>query len=84
MRKQYLKFSIMKKLVLALSLLFVLGLVSVNAQDKKKEVKKAPAKTEVAAPAAKAAVAPAATPAKPAAKATKAKKVKKEVAPVKK
>jgi len=66
----------MKKLVLALSLLFVLGLVSVNAQDKKKEVKKAPAKTEAAAPAA--------TPAKPAAKAPKAKKVKKEAAPVKK
>lgn len=41
----------MKKVVLALSFLFVLGLVSVNAQDKKKEVKKAPAKTEVAAPA---------------------------------
>ena len=80
MRKQYLKFSIMKKLVLALSFLFVLGLVSVNAQDKKKEVKKAPAKTEVAAPAAKAAVAPVT---KPATKA-KAKKVKKEVAPVKK
>jgi len=76
MRKQYLKISIMKKLVLALSLLFVLGLVSVNAQDKKKEVKKAPAKTEAAAPAA--------TPAKPAAKAPKAKKVKKEAAPVKK
>ena len=74
----------MKKLVLALSLLFVLGLVSVNAQDKKKEVKKAPAKTEVAAPAA---ATPAATPAKPATKATKAtkaKKVKKEAAPVKK
>ena len=50
MRKQYLKISIMKKLVLALSLLFVLGLVSVNAQDKKKEVKKAPAKTEKIAP----------------------------------
>ncbi len=72
----------MKKLVLALSFLFVLGLVSVNAQDKKKEVKKAPAKTEAAAPAAKAATAPAATPAaKPA---VKAKKVKKEAAPVKK
>jgi len=74
----------MKKLVLALSFLFVLGLVSVNAQDKKKEVKKAPAKTEVAAPAA---ATPAATPAKPATKATKAtkaKKVKKEAAPVKK
>ena len=73
----------MKKLVLALSFLFVLGLVSVNAQDKKKEVKKAPAKTEAAAPAAKAAVAPAATPA-PAKTAVKAKKVKKEAAPVKK
>ncbi|NEW82812.1 MAG: hypothetical protein GZ094_10670 [Mariniphaga sp.] len=67
----------MKKLVLALSFLFVLGLVSVNAQDKKKEVKKAPAKTEVAAPAEKAA----ANTAKPA---VKAKKMKKEVAPVKK
>ena len=70
----------MKKLVLALSFLFVLGLVSVNAQDKKKEVKKAPAKTEVAAPAAKAATTPATT-AKPA---VKGKKVKKTVAPVKK
>jgi len=81
-RKQYLKFYIMKKLVLALSFLFVLGLVSVNAQDKKKEVKKAPAKTEVAAPAANAATAPATTPA--AKKAVKGKKVKKTVAPVKK
>ena len=73
----------MKKLVLALSFLFVLGLVSVNAQDKKKEVKKAPAKTEVVAPKAKAAVAPATTPAaKPAVKApAKTKKVKKVVAP---
>jgi len=44
----------MKKLVLALSFVFVLGLVAVNAQDKKKEVKKAPAKTEVVAPAKKA------------------------------
>ncbi len=70
----------MKKLVLALSFLFVLGLVSVNAQDKKKEVKKAPAKTEKAAPA-KAATAPATTPVKPT---VKGKKVKKEVAPVKK
>jgi len=69
----------MKKLVLALSFLFVLGLVSVNAQDKKKEVKKAPAKMEAAAPA-KAAAAPAKT-VKPA---VKAKKVKKEVAAVKK
>ena len=68
----------MKKLVLALSFLFVLGLVSVNAQDKKKEVKKAPAKTEVAAPAANAATASAAKPA------VKGKKVKKTVAPVKK
>ena len=50
-RKHIKKFSVMKKVVLALSFLFVLGLVSVNAQDKKKEVKKAPAKTEVAAPA---------------------------------
>jgi len=64
----------MKKLVLALSFLFVFGLVSVNAQDKKKEVKKAPAKTEVAASTAKAAP----TTAK---HAVKAKKV---VAPVKK
>ena len=60
----------MKKLVLALSFLFVLGLVSVNAQDKKKEVKKAPAKTE------KAAVKPA-DAVKPAA-------VKADAAPVKK
>lgn len=48
----------MKKLVLALSFLFVLGLVSVNAQDKKKEVKKAPAKTEIVVPVKKDAVAP--------------------------
>lgn len=66
----------MKKLVLALSFLFVLGLVSVNAQDKKKEVKKAPAKTEVTAPVAKAAT----TPTKN--KVVKGKKVKKTVAPV--
>jgi hypothetical protein len=71
----------MKKLILALSFVFVLGLVSVNAQDKKKEVKKAPAKTEVAAPAA----APAAKPAAKAKKVTKVAKVKKEtVAPAKK
>ena len=72
----------MKKLVLALSFLFVLGLVSVNAQDKKKEVKKAPAKTEVAAPAA--AATPAAKPAVKAKKVAKVAKVKKEAAPVKK
>ena len=74
----------MKKLVLALSLLFVLGLVSVNAQDKKKEVKKAPAKTEVAAPAAKAAKADTTKATKKATKATKVTKVKKEAAPAKK
>ena len=39
----------MKKLVIALSLLFALGLVSVNAQDIKKEVKKVPANAEAAA-----------------------------------
>ena len=73
----------MKKLIFALSFVFVLGLVSVNAQDKKKEVKKAPAKTEVAAPAA-AAAAPAAKPAVKAKKVAKVAKVKKEAAPVKK
>jgi hypothetical protein len=72
----------LKKLILALSFVFVLGLVSVNAQDKKKEVKKAPAKTEVAAPAA--AATPAAKPAVKAKKVTKVAKVKKEAAPVKK
>ncbi|MEI6678289.1 MAG: hypothetical protein WCL21_06760 [Mariniphaga sp.] len=61
----------MKKLVLALSFLFVLGLVSVNAQDKKKEVKKAPAKTEKAA-------------VKPAEKAKPVEAVKPAAAPVKK
>ena len=71
----------MKKLIFALSFVFVLGLVSVNAQDKKKEVKKAPAKTETAAPAK---AAPAATPAEKPAKAKKVAKVKKEAAPVKK
>ena len=80
MRKQYLIFSVMKKLVLALSFLFALGLVSVNAQEKKKEVKKAPAKIETIAHA-KAVAAPAAAPVKPA---VKGKKVKKEVAPAKK
>jgi len=40
----------MKKLVLLLSFVFVLGLISVNAQDTKKDVKKAPAKTEKVAP----------------------------------
>jgi len=46
MRKQYLKFLIMKKLVLALSFVFALGLVSVNAQVKKTTVKKDSVKTE--------------------------------------
>jgi len=71
----------MKKLILALSFVLVLGLVAANAQDKKKEVKKAPAKTEVAAPAAATT-----TPAKTvkAKKVTKVAKVKKEAAPVKK
>ena len=36
----------MKKLVLLLSFVFVLGLVSVEANNNQKEVKKAPAKTE--------------------------------------
>jgi len=45
-RKQYLNFLIMKKLVLALSFVFVLGLVSVNAQVKKTTVKKDSTKTE--------------------------------------
>ncbi|MEI7522987.1 MAG: hypothetical protein WCJ95_01585 [Mariniphaga sp.] len=36
----------MKKLVILLSFVFVLGLISVSAQDTKKEVKKAPVKTE--------------------------------------
>ncbi len=36
----------MKKLVLLLSFVFVLGLVSVNAQDPKKPATKTPAKTE--------------------------------------
>ena len=44
-RKQYLNILIMKKLVLALSFVFVLGLVSVNAQVKK-TVKKDSTKTE--------------------------------------
>lgn len=67
----------MKKLVVLLSFVFVLGLVAVNAQTPvKKEVKKAPAKTEQTA--VKPAVAPAAKPA------VKAKKTKKVVAPAKK
>jgi len=74
----------MKKLIFALSFVFVLGLVSVSAQDKKKEVKKAPAKTEVAAPAAKAAKADTTKATKKATKATKVTKVKKEAAPAKK
>ncbi len=67
----------MKKLVLLLSFVFVLGLISVSAQDKKKEVKKAPAKTEKVAKAPEKAKAPAAP--------AKAKKsAKKVAAPVKK
>ena len=68
----------MKKLVLALSFVFVLGLVAVNAQDVKPAAK-APAKTETPAakPAAKAAKAKKATKAKKIAKATKAPEVKK-------
>ena len=46
MRKQYLKFLIMKKLILALSFVFALCLVSVNAQVKKTTVKKDSVKTE--------------------------------------
>jgi hypothetical protein len=60
----------MKKLVLLLSFVFVLGLVSVSAQDKKKEVKNTPVKTE------KAAVKPA-EKAKPVEKAKAGEKVKK-------
>jgi len=40
------KLSYMKKLVLLASFVFVLGLVSVNAQDAKKVVKKEAVKTE--------------------------------------
>lgn len=40
------KYSIMKKLVLLLSFVFVLGLVSLNAQDKKKTITKEAVKTE--------------------------------------
>ena len=47
----------MKKVIVLLSFVFVLGLISVNAQDAKKVVKKAPAKTTAAAPAAKPAAA---------------------------
>ena len=64
----------MKKLVLLLSFVFVLGLISVSAQDKKKEVKKAPAKTEKAA---KAPEKKAPAKAKPAKKAPKKTEVKK-------
>jgi len=47
----------MKKLVLLLSFVFVLGLISVNAQVAPKKVAvKAPAKTEAAKPAVKPAV----------------------------
>ena len=64
----------MKKLVLLLSFVFVLGLISVSANDAKKEVKNAPAKTEKVAKAPEKAKAPA-----------KAKKTaKKPAAPVKK
>ena len=67
----------MKKLVVLLSFVFVMGLISVSAQDKKKEVKKAPAKTEQTAvkPAEKAKPAKVAETAKPADKAKKTKKV---------
>jgi hypothetical protein len=36
----------MKKLVVLLSFVFVLGIISVSAQDTKKDTKKAPVKTE--------------------------------------
>ena len=68
----------MKKLVILLSFVFVLGLISVSAQDApKKVIKKAPAKTEAAAnPAAKA-------PAKKKAVKHVKKTTKKVVAPAK-
>jgi|WetSurMetagenome_2_1015567.scaffolds.fasta_scaffold283128_2 hypothetical protein len=60
----------MKKVLMILSFALLFGVVAANAQDKKQEVKKAPAKKEAAAPA-KEAAAPAkketkkaATPAK--------------------
>ena len=68
----------MKKLVLLLSFVFVLGLISVSAQDAptKKVIKKAPAKTEKVAPKpADKAKAPATAPVK------SKKKTKKVVAP---
>ena len=80
----------MKKLVLALSFVFVMGLVAVNAQTPvTKAVKKAPAKTEqTAKPAVAATAKPAVKPteaAAPAAKpAVRAKKAKKVAEPVKK
>ncbi len=62
----------MKKLVLLLSFVFVLGLISVSAQDAKKTVKKAPAKTEKAAKAPEKKAPAKAKPAKKAPKKTEA------------
>ena len=62
----------MKKLVLLLSFVFVLGLISVSAQDAKKAVKKAPAKTEKAAKAPEKKAPAKAKPAKKAPKKTEA------------
>jgi len=62
----------MKKLVLLLSFVFVLGLISVSAQDAKKVVKKAPAKTEKAAKAPEKKAPAKAKPAKKAPKKTEA------------
>ncbi|MEI7828480.1 MAG: hypothetical protein WCI31_01855 [Prolixibacteraceae bacterium] len=67
----------MKKLAMLLSFALILGVVTANAQAPKKEVKKkAPAKTEAAAP--KKEVKPAAKPAAP------KKDAKPAAAPVKK
>jgi hypothetical protein len=43
----------MKKVLMILSFALLFGVVAANAQDKKQEVKKAPAKTEAATPAKK-------------------------------
>lgn len=71
----------MKKALMILSFALLFGVVAANAQDKKQEVKKAPAKTEAAKPASaeKKETKKAATPAKkeaakPATPATPAKK----------
>jgi hypothetical protein len=74
----------MKKLVLLLSFLFVMGLISVSAQEVKKTMKKEPSKTEkVVKKADEKKIETATTKDKPVVKKKKGKKVEKKAEPKK-